>query len=61
MKLRVIAMRVREVLERGSEKHETASKGNESKRGSRKGCKKHESAIKSNKSKRGIGEGRQGT
>ena len=61
MKLQVQASRVREVLKKGSEKHETASKGNESKRGSRKGCKKHESAIKSNESKRGIGEGKQGT
>ena len=58
MKLRVIAMRVREVLERGSEKHETASKGNESKRGSRKGSKEHESAIKSNESGRVITEGK---
>ena len=39
MKLRVIAMRVREVLEKGSEKHETASKSNESKRGIREGMK----------------------
>ena len=32
MKLLVIAMRVGEVLEKGSEKHETASKRNESMR-----------------------------
>ena len=30
MKIRVIAMRVRQVLEKGSKKHETASKSNES-------------------------------
>ena len=36
MKLRVIAMRVREVLERGSEKHETASNSIESKTAIRK-------------------------
>ena len=35
MKLLVIAMRVVEVLEKGSNKHETASKSNESKRGIR--------------------------
>ena len=37
IKLRVKAMRVREVLEKGSEKHETASKRNESWRVIREG------------------------
>ena len=37
MKIRVIAMRVRQVLEKGSKKHETASKSNESKTGIRQG------------------------
>ena len=35
MKPRVIAMRVREVLEKEGKKHEAASKSNESKRGIR--------------------------
>ena len=35
MKRQVKAMRVREVLEKGSKEHETASKSNESKRGIR--------------------------
>ena len=35
MKLQVKAMRVREVLEKGSKENESGSKGNESKRGIR--------------------------
>ena len=37
MKLQVEAMRVREVLEKGSREHETASKSSDSKKGIREG------------------------
>ena len=37
MKLQVKAMRVRELLEKGSREHETATKSNESKRVIREG------------------------
>ena len=37
IKLRVIAMRVRELLEKGSKKHESAGNNNESGRGIREG------------------------
>ena len=59
MKLQVKARRLREVLEKGSKEHESASKSNEIVGELlEKGSKKRETAGNSNESGRGIREGK---